>query len=235
MSHFIPSNGVFLPEASQLLTLDAPSCLIQPDAAQPFLSLCSSAREAGFDIAVASSYRSVERQCLIWNEKLTGVRPVLDLQGNPLDIFRLNEYDTVMAILRWSALPGTSRHHWGTDLDIYDRAAVPDDYRVQLTCEECEGSGPFAAFHAWFDQCLARGETFGFYRPYAVDRGGVAPEPWHISYAPLAARFSRQLNKDALRALIAGLDIGAKVTVLAHFDEIYQRFMVVDMPEGIQV
>ncbi len=27
---------------------------------------------------------------------------------------------------------------------------------------------------------------FGFYRPYAVDRGGVHPEPWHLSYAPLA-------------------------------------------------
>jgi LAS superfamily LD-carboxypeptidase LdcB len=235
MSHSISSEGVFLPEASQLLKLDAPSCLIQRDAAQPFLLLCSAASDAGFEIAVASSYRSVERQCLIWNEKLAGVRPVLDLQGNPLDISRMNEYDTVTAVLRWSALPGTSRHHWGTDLDIYDRAAVPTDYRVQLTCDECENNGPFATFHAWFDQRLADGKAFGFYRPYAVDRGGVAPEPWHISYAPLAARFSRQLNKDALRAVVAALDIGAKATVLANFDEIYQRFVVVDVPEGIQV
>ena len=36
------------------------------------------------------------------------------------------------AILLWSALPGASRHHWGTDFDVFDRAAVPPDYRAAV-------------------------------------------------------------------------------------------------------
>lgn len=223
----------FLPTIAQLLELAEPACLIQPALEQPLLSLCAAAREAGFKVAVASSYRSVERQSLIWNEKFAGARSVLDIHGVPLDVAALSEYDAVMAILRWSALPGTSRHHWGTDLDIYDRAAVPSDYRLQLTAEECCGNGPFAAFHGWLDQRIERNESFGFYRPYAVDRGGVAPEPWHISYAPLAVPLSLQLNAQALYNLVEGLDIRARATVLAHFDEIYQRFVVVNSPEEL--
>ena len=38
--------------------------------------------------------------------------------------------------MRWSAIPGSSRHHWGTDLDVYDAAAVTPDYQVQLTPQE---------------------------------------------------------------------------------------------------
>ena len=30
----------------------------------------------------------------------------------------------IETILLWSALPGGSRHHWGTDVDVFDAAAV---------------------------------------------------------------------------------------------------------------
>ncbi len=35
------------------------------------------------------------------------------------------EAERVAAILVWSALPGASRHHWGTDCDVIDAAALP--------------------------------------------------------------------------------------------------------------
>ena len=38
----------------------------------------------------------------------------------------------MVGILEWSALPGASRHHWGSEFDVFDLAALPEGYRVQL-------------------------------------------------------------------------------------------------------
>jgi LAS superfamily LD-carboxypeptidase LdcB len=183
--------------------------------------------DAGFELRVASSYRSFERQLLIWNNKASGLRPVLDDRGLPLDISRLSERDLVYAILRWSALPGASRHHWGTDLDVYDASRIAADYQVQLTQAETIGDGPFAEFHRWLDVKLAVQE-FSFYRPYEKDRGGIAPEPWHLSYAPIAKRYAAALTVDVLRQQLEQTDIQLKSCILDNLDDIYHRFVRVD-------
>jgi len=43
----------------------------------------------------------------------------------------LRASEKIASILRWSALPGTSRHHWGTDLDIIDAKALTAEMKVQ--------------------------------------------------------------------------------------------------------
>ena len=99
------------------------------------------AGKQGFDLRICSSFRSFERQLAIWNNKASGLRPVLDDSGAEININQLGEWQQAQAILRWSALPGASRHHWGTDFDIYDASAIDSDYRIQLTPEEVEGEG----------------------------------------------------------------------------------------------
>ena len=103
-------------------------------------------------------------------------------------------------ILRYSAMPGSSRHHWGSDLDVYDASAVDTDYRVQLSPVEVAPGGLFDSLHRWLDQRMSAGESHGFYRPYARDLGGVAPERWHLSYAPLSVSCAGQLTASVLRA-----------------------------------
>lgn len=199
-------------------------CRLHNTVVQPLLKLCDSARDAGFCLQVASSYRSFERQLQIWNSKAKGVRPVLDTAGQPLVITDLTERELLFAILRWSALPGSSRHHWGSDLDIYDSSRIASDYALQLTVQETQGDGPFAPFHQWLTHLLAH-DGFGFYRPYIIDSGGVAPEPWHISYAPLAQEFSDQFSEDILRRQVQASDILLKQVILENLTEIYQRFV----------
>jgi LAS superfamily LD-carboxypeptidase LdcB len=193
----------------------------------PLLFLAERAASAGFILKVASSYRSFDRQLLIWNNKARGLRPVLNDAGDVIDINLLSERDKVFAILRWSALPGASRHHWGTDIDVYGGVHIDPEYQLQLTVAETQGDGPFAEFHRWLDDELAQGNS-DFFRPYAQDRGGIAPEPWHLSYAPLATIFSRQLTQDLLREQLAQTDVELKQTLLDNLDEIYQRFILVD-------
>lgn len=201
------------------------NCQLQAEVVGPLLSLCERASAAGFDIKVASSFRSFDRQLMIWNGKASGLRSVLDTDGQPLDVKRLSDVELMFAILRWSALPGASRHHWGTDLDIYDASNIPENYILQLTVAETQGEGPFTAFHEWLTAELATENNVGFYRPYDIDRGGVAPEPWHLSYAPLAEVYEQALTEDILRERIQQTDILLKDNILEHLSEIYQRFV----------
>jgi LAS superfamily LD-carboxypeptidase LdcB len=162
------------------------------------VSLMDNAKTAGFDMRVASGFRSFDRQLLIWNNKAKGLRPVLDETGQVLDLSRLSDGEKMFAILRWSALPGASRHHWGTDIDVYDASRMAADYHVQLTLEETQGNGPFAEFHRWLSQEL-QATPDDFFRPYIAGVGSISPEPWHLSYAPLARIFALQLTEDILR------------------------------------
>jgi len=171
---------------------------LQDEVARAFAALQVDARREGFDLAIASSYRSFARQLAIWNGKASGARPVHDDLGQPVEMAALPAREQLHAILRYSAIPGTSRHHWGTDLDVYDLAAVPADYTVQLSPREVAAGGVFEPLHRWLDERMAAGESRGFYRPYASDRGGVAPERWHLSYAPLSTGCATLLTGELL-------------------------------------
>ena len=163
-------------------------------AVSAFTALSGRAATAGFDMRVASAFRSYDRQLDIVNAKWLGHRPVLNDEGADLHRAAVSDADWLAAILRFSALPGTSRHHWGTDFDIWDRSAVTADYAPQLLASEYQSDGVFAEMNAWLDDQISADNAEGFYKPYDVDRGGVAPEPWHISYRPVAEGYYRQLS-----------------------------------------
>jgi LAS superfamily LD-carboxypeptidase LdcB len=198
---------------------------VHRDVARPFLQLKDDARRAGFDLQVLSGFRSFEQQLSIWNRKATGKLAVLDSLAVPLQIERLSERELVFAILRWSALPGASRHHWGTDLDVYDLAARPEGYEVELIPEEVDPGGMFGPLHEWLDRRIAADAAFGFFRPYDQERQGVAPERWHLSYGPAAAAYERGLSTELLRETIQKAEIELKDAVLQNLDEIYERFV----------
>jgi LAS superfamily LD-carboxypeptidase LdcB len=199
---------------------------VHRDAAEPFFALRAAAAADGFDLAIDSGFRTFERQRSIWNRKANGELAVLDGRARPLDISRLDTRELVFAILRWSALPGASRHHWGTDLDVYDWAARPEGYEIQLIPAEVEAGGMFAPLHEWLDRRIAERAAFGFFRPYDVDRGGVAPERWHLSFAPVASQYLRLLTVDLLREAMERADLALKNVVIDNLAEIYRRFVI---------
>lgn len=203
------------------------------DVVEPFLRLRAAAAREGFELTILSGYRSFEQQLDIWNRKVRGELAVLDSAARPLDITTLTPEALVFAILRWSALPGASRHHWGTDIDVYDAAAKPRDYEVELIPAEVEHGGMFAPLHEWLDARIAEGTAFGFYRPYDADRGGVAPERWHLSYVPVAAVYAHLLTPDVLRQTLAAADMLHKDVVLAHLEEIYERYVTNVNPANV--
>ena len=189
--------------------------------------LTQQAQLAGFCLQIASAWRGFDRQQTIWNGKATGKRTVLDVSGTPIDITQLTEDELLFAILRWSAIPGCSRHHWGTDLDVFDAAAVTQDYSVQLTTAECIDCGPFAPMHAWLDETLQKKDAV-FYRPYIKDCGGIAPERWHLSCYPIAARYEVLLDEGRLIDWIMTQDIALKERIRFHWHDIFHRYVLVN-------
>ncbi len=213
---------------SHLVAVDGGHRLL-PATASAFAALQRDARAAGFELAIASSYRPFDRQLAIFNGKARGERAVHDDAGRPLAMEPLSAEQRLQAILRFSALPGTSRHHWGSDLDVYDASAVDADYRVQLTPQEVDPAGPFGPLHAWLDERMAAGKSHGFYRPYAEDRGGVAPERWHLSHAPQARQCEGRLSLSGLLDCWRGeLELFAEVE--ARAGELLARY--VEVPAG---
>lgn len=165
----------------------------------------------GIDLYAVSSFRDFDRQLTIWNGKFRGERPMQDRAGQPLDALSLAPAERVTAILWWSAMPGASRHHWGTDFDVYDPNMLPAGQRLQLIPAEYQAGGPFERLTGWLD---AHMHSFGFFRPYDTDRGGTRPEPWHLSHAPTAARAQRAFSVDELHAVLAAADIEGREQVL---------------------
>lgn len=128
---------------------------LQFNATKAFLALQQQATKAGFKLMPASSFRDFNRQLAIWNGKFEGTRPVLDAQSQPIDIHSLSEGERCIAILKWSALPGASRHHWGTEIDIYDPFRLPEGQSLQLEPWEYEANGYFAELNAWLTENMS--------------------------------------------------------------------------------
>lgn len=199
---------------------------VHRDVVGPFRALQADAAREGFDLRILSGFRSFDHQLSIFNRKARGEIPVLDSNAEPLDINRLDSERLVLSILRWSALPGASRHHWGTDLDVFDAAARPDGYEIELIPEEVDPGGMFGPLHAWLDERIAADAAHGFVRPYDVDRGGVTVERWHLSYRPLASPYLAALTPDVLRETLVRADLQLQDVVLEALDSIYETYVI---------
>jgi len=205
-----------------------PQCLLHAHVVLPFLNLRRAAQADGIDLVPWSSFRDFVRQLDIWNGKFSGERPLYDAVGKNLNAHALAPAERIDAILLWSALPGASRHHWGTDLDLIDGNATAAGYQVKLTREEFAPGGPFARLAQWLETHAPR---FGFFRPFQGVRSGVQPEPWHFSFAPLAEKARRNLSPSVLRTAIAGAPLLGKEIVLTRLDELHARYVAtIDWP-----
>lgn len=213
---------------THVVDLGDPRCTLHYEAVAALLAMRDEAARVGIELAVASSFRDFDTQLAIWNRKWAGERPLYDRQGNLLDRAAIDDSDMVDTILAWSAVPGGSRHHWGSDIDVIDKAALPAGYKIDLVPSEFAADGIFGKLTGWLDANMHR---FGYFRPYHTDRGAVMPEPWHLSYHPVASAALESLSLSMLRQVLEGSAILGKPLVLARLPEIYTRFLLaVDHP-----
>ncbi len=126
---------------------------------------------------VQSSTRSFADQRYIWDGKWNGTIPVMKISLNRTIQDPLKR---ALEILKYSSMPGTSRHHWGTDIDLN---VLENSYYE---------TGEGRALYLWMKENAGR---FGFCQPYTAGRtSGYHEEKWHWSYRPLAGIFLERWN-----------------------------------------
>ena len=200
------------------------SHLIHPKVVDDFQQLYQEAQKAGFCLTIASGFRSFERQMMLWNNKMGLQRPILDEHSQAIDAHQLSETERMWAILRWSALPGASRHHWGTDFDVFDAHALPANTSLKLEPWEYL-TGHQQAFYLWLKQHI---QQFGFFFPYPNTHlsHSIAFEPWHMSHQATTQEHLTALNPEILIQAIKNEAVLGKNSILANIDTIYQNYVL---------
>ena len=151
----------------------------------------------GVKIKVVSGFRDFERQKQIWNRKFKK----FTTENN------LSDLEAIKEIIRFSTIPGTSRHHWGTEIDVID-----EDFKNEknlLISKKYEEGGIFEKLKKWMDN---NSQKFGFYLTYDdnINRKGFEYEPWHYSYLPESKRYLKSFLKIDIVEIISKVDIEGK-------------------------
>jgi hypothetical protein len=102
---------------------------------------------------------------------------------------------------------------------------MPQGYAPKLLPEEVREGGIFANLHRWLDANMAK---FGFFRPYNFyeGEGCMYPEPWHLSYAPLALEAIGHISADLLLSVTNQADIAGKALLLELIPWIYENHIM---------
>lgn len=161
---------------------------LKKEAQGAFLAMQKDALKSGIQIEVVSSYRSYDHQKRIWSNKYKRY------------ISRgLSPEKSIQKIIEYSTIPGTSRHHWGTDIDIVD-GAVPRPESV-LESDHFEGKGVFVKMKKWLD---LHASEYGFCLVYTNQEGrkGFKYEPWHYSYKPISKLMLADYRKIDIQSLL---------------------------------
>jgi zinc D-Ala-D-Ala carboxypeptidase len=171
---------------------------MRKEAYDAFKSMHAKATQDGVKLTILSATRNFDHQKGIWERKWTRTR----YMGWP-------DAKKVSDIMTYSSMPGTSRHHWGTDIDLN---ALENDYFEK-------GSG--LKTYEWLN---LNAPDFGFYQTYTSKdsgRSGYEEEKWHWSYMPLAEKYLQ-----AYRELVGEDDItGFHGSELADSLRIFQIYV----------
>lgn len=150
-----------------------------------FKKMHNSAKEDGINLIVISGTRNFYEQKSIWERKWDKYK-------------KLKPLEKAKKILEYSSMPTTSRHHWGTDLDLNNLNNSYFEY------------GKGKEEYEWL---FKNANDFGFYQVYTNKengRIGYNLEKWHWSYLPLASKYLDYYNENITYKDISGF-IGSEL------------------------
>jgi LAS superfamily LD-carboxypeptidase LdcB len=177
---FIPSSHPDFVKIPSEFTIKS-NIYLRKEALDAFEEMEEAALEAGFDLEIISATRIFSYQEGIWTRK-----------WNRLAMADMTDMEKVEDIMTYSSMPGTSRHHWGTDIDLNN-----------LNNSFFE-SGQGKELYEWLTENAPR---FGFGQTYTSKesgRKGYNEEKWHWSYMPIAGPMLEQYNSKVSYSDISG-------------------------------
>lgn len=190
------------PDFAQITEYNAHQVMyLQRDAKLALDSLVTLAEQSGIRLNVISATRSFQTQKRIWENKIA-----MKSSGSFATLPRNRQAGIIREILDYSAMPGTSRHHWGTDVDFLS---------VELAF--WRGNTGKKTF-AWLSD---NAPEFGFELVYSRGReGGHNYEPWHWSYVPLSHKmledYVATISYDDIQGF-SGADLAEEMEIIPRY------------------
>ncbi len=167
---------------------DRAGLYLRKDAYEAFLAMYRHALKDGIQLQIKSATRNFYAQKAIWEAKWTGQR--LLEGGENLAETTPDPKERALKILRYSSMPGSSRHHWGTDIDLNNL----ENHWFE------EGRGLHE--YKWLQD---NAHLYGFCQPYTTGRPfGYFEERWHWSYLPVATRLTTYAREHMKNEMIDG-------------------------------
>lgn len=139
---------------------------LRSEALEALEAMAGDAAADGVQLNVISAMRTWSHQKRIWDGKWNSPR-FMGFVGS----------ERAEEILRYSSMPGSSRHHWGTDVDLN---SLENSYFE---------TGTGLIVYEWL---TAHAAQYGFVQVYGDmvnGRTGYQEEKWHWSFWPLASRY----------------------------------------------
>ena len=171
---------------------DRDGMYLHKEAYDKFIDMWNAASKDGVKLVIRSATRNFNYQKGIWERKWFG-HTILSDGTNAADI--TNDSIRALKILEYSAMPGTSRHHWGTEVDL--------NSFENSWFEEGEG----LILYNWLELNAA---SFGFCRPYTSKPqsrpNGYNEEKWHWSYVPISKHYTAFAKNNLLDSDIRGFE-----------------------------
>ena len=186
-----------------------------PEVAKQFELMKSEAQKAGFKIHVVSSYRNYTYQNGIWERKY---------KSNQAK--KIAPKQNIEKIIEYSTIPGTSRHHWGTDLDIIDATkGIPGD---PLNEKHFNEGGSMHKFKLWLDENASK---YGFYLVYTdnINRKGFKYEPWHFTYKAISKPMLDEYKKLNIKKVLQENKLLGSDNFTDDFIEKYTKENILDI------
>jgi zinc D-Ala-D-Ala carboxypeptidase len=177
---------------------DKKEAYLRKETYEAFLKMVKAAEKHDVQLKILSATRNFDRQKKIWEDKWTGLINVED--GTKVTKIA-DPTKRALKILLFSSMPGSSRHHWGTDLDLN---YLSDDYF---------SNGQGKKIYKWLTE---NASTYGFCQPYSSKengRTGYNEEKWHWSYMPLSSAFTIAAKEKMTDEMIVGGFKGSETAV----------------------
>ena len=152
---------------------DRDGMYLRKDTYAAFKKMHAAAASDGVNLVIRSATRNFQSQKRIWEAKWTGSRKIEN--GKDASKAYPDPKTRALKILEYSSMPSTSRHHWGTDIDL-------NSFNNEWF-EQGEG----LKIYNWLQ---ANAANYGFCQPYSPKDqkrpNGYNEERWHWSYMPIS-------------------------------------------------
>jgi LAS superfamily LD-carboxypeptidase LdcB len=195
MGHFDPAKHPDF-EKVDIKYADREGLYLRKDTYEAFKKMYNHALNDGIRLQIRSATRNFNYQKGIWESKWTGAKLIEG--GENLAETTPDAKERALKILRYSSMPGSSRHHWGTDIDLnsFDNSWF----------EKGEGLD----IYNWLKEHAAE---HGFCQPYSAGRPhGYFEERWHWTYMPVSQKLTELARQEMKNEMIKGF-LGSETAV----------------------